>query len=148
MGYQAYSHVIYGISVNKKYLEKKERARSCTHNANESAKFCPECGKPIWTEKINSVLKGLSHDDYDENGELCYFTEYGGARDEPDYDFMIGFQLAQTGYGNKSSENKNRAIVKMPTEKMKQEILGFIKKNKLKLTEEDIQMIAYTYHSY
>jgi len=142
MGYDAYSHVIYGIEVDRKILEKTERVRSCNHNIDEKSKFCPECGKPVWVESTVSVLDNLHDDDPYDKGGLSYFVESGDAYNNKNYNFMIGFRLGKTGY------NQNRDYVKQPTDTMKEQILDFIRENNLNMTEKDIKMIVYTYHSY
>lgn len=139
MGYDAYSHVVYGVTVNKKDLETVENIRGCNHSIDENNKFCPECGSPVWKQRTISLLDDIKEE---AKGKLSYFTESGDAYNDPNYNFIIGFQLATTEY------NKNRVVVSQPTEQMRKEILDFIKKNKLKLTEDDIKTFVYTYHSY
>ncbi len=140
MGYSAYSNVIYGIEVDRKDLERKENVRGCIHDTNDKAKFCQECGEPVWVEETVSALDDIS--DSDSNGKLSYFTESGDAYHNKNYRFMIGFKLGETNYNN------NRSYVSDSTELMKQKILDFIKKNKLKHNEKSIRTIVFTYHSY
>jgi hypothetical protein len=139
MGYSAYSHAIYGITVNRSKLEKTERTRGCDHDTDTTKNFCSECGEPVWVEETCSVLDTIEDS---RKGKLSYFTESGDHSRNPNYEYMIGFELASTNY------DKNRVEMDQPTEKMKQEILKFIKDNKLNLTEKDIKIFIYTYHSY
>lgn len=140
MGYDAYSHVVYGVTVNRSELETVDVIRTCRHKTDETKKFCSECGKPVWKQESVSILDNL--DSNEDSNNLGYFYESYDHKQSADYEFMIGFQLGKTGY------NRNRSTVKQPTEQMKQELLDFIKENNLKLTEKDIRMIVYTYHSY
>ena len=54
MGYSASTVVIVGVYVDKTLYEKKSKVRGCKHKES-SSRFCPECGKPIWVEKVEEV---------------------------------------------------------------------------------------------
>lgn len=132
MSYSAYSHVIFGIKTNIDSVKQNSMQRTCDHDVQSNMNFCPECGKPTFTEKTVSLL-----DSMEENG-LSYFYSDPSNKD----DIIIGFQLGVTDY------NKDIAEVKPATTNMTEEIMQFCKDNNLSYTENHCKMYVITYHSY
>lgn len=73
------TEVILGVKINPKKLTKTVKFKSCNHNNPESAKFCGECGKPIYTEKQESIFSEKEEDAlYDDRkkGSVCITGTY------------------------------------------------------------------------
>jgi hypothetical protein len=72
---------------NPKWFGKEVKIRACNHQLSTKAKFCPQCGKPIWLEEplvneddVYETISDLSHEFFEEfviNRE-GYDSEYFG----------------------------------------------------------------------
>lgn len=134
MGYSAYSYAVFGVKTNLSSVKKTTQKRSCNHNINTSMKFCPECGKPTFSEKTVTLLDSM------EDNKLSYFySDY-----ESKEDIVLGFRLAATSYNT----NCTPIEIKSPTPSMIEEIMQFCKDNDLPFQEKDCKMYVMTYHSY
>jgi len=95
------SYVVYGIKVNKSFLEKSARIRGCIHDCDLTKNFCPECGKPVWVSGLSFVF-----DDLYENPEVGfgYFVDnYDLFINDSEAELLVGFCLGHTeedGYGD------------------------------------------------
>ena len=68
-----------------------ERIRLCDH-PEQKAKFCPECGRPMWKdeERLHPILDKMQ-DDYDGKGPLTYISSgmFEGV--------YVGYKFADSG---------------------------------------------------
>ncbi len=132
MGYSAYSYLVFGIKTNLNSVKKTSKERACSHDVQSNMKFCPECGKPTFTEKTVSILDSM------EKNILSYFY----SDPENKSDIILGFQLGGTDYKNDISE------VMPITPNMIEEIMQFCKENNLPYKENQCKTYVMTYHSY
>lgn len=50
-----------------------ENVRSCLHKIDESSKFCPECGLPVWSKKVRNADKVRGLNVFRLHGTQRYF---------------------------------------------------------------------------
>jgi hypothetical protein len=91
MSASSHAQLVLGYRFTEDELAFSERRRSCGHPEIETAKFCPECGKPMYTEKRTRLIFGG-----DKVGQFECFrgnsTTNGYSRYEPDY-YIVGVPL-------------------------------------------------------
>lgn len=85
-----HSAVVIGCKISKSKVFFVEQIRSCDHSIDESAKFCPECGKKVLKEKKGSI------EQYDPwSKTVCGLSTFFDERD----DFIIiAGEFAETDY--------------------------------------------------
>lgn len=134
MGYSAYSYAVFGVRVPRSQIKKPVNVRSCVHDVQHGMNFCPECGKPVYTQKTQDILESM------DSKNLSYFySDYEG-----NGDVVIGFCVGKTDYDN----NTEPVECKVPTPGMALELVEFFKEHNLPYTEKHIKMYVMTYHSY
>jgi hypothetical protein len=52
MGYSADCYVVIGVAIKHDDFINETKVRGCSH-PEQDAKFCPECGEPMWKNKKN-----------------------------------------------------------------------------------------------
>jgi hypothetical protein len=131
MSHSVSSYVVYGLQTNIDAITKKFRIRSCEHDVSLDNKYCPECGKLMFTEESQNILGGT-----DEH-EFSYFSPFTGSEV-----IVIGFMLGKTGSGNTFSE------VKEVAGSMKKDILDYCQLNGIICDENNLKKYVMTHHSY
>lgn len=134
MGYSAYSYAVFGLKVSKNDITKETQVRNCNHNVDLQAKFCSECGKPIYQIKKERIV---DHG-YSPN-EIGYFVSDPGN----DNTGILGFVLAKTDY-NSTTYLK----IPLPTLEMIEQLKEFLHEHSIEYNEEELNSYLYTYHSY
>jgi len=88
MGVSYSAYTVVGIRVKEHQLYKEKRIRECKHPFVEDARFCPVCGKSMFSVEYESIAG------YDEGSvEFLGFDVYGGTLNEDDSigtDIFIG----------------------------------------------------------
>jgi hypothetical protein len=108
MGYQVYVNAVYGVQLNKNDLEVVDAERGCSHELPDTpAKFCPECGKPVFVEVRKKILVPSTLDDF--------------KRDYDDDSFILGVSL-----GSLDTYNDKPNTVRKITEEEKLELKDFL----------------------
>lgn len=130
MGYDASSKIVYGLKINEKNVNKEKQVRSCKHKVDSNAKYCSECGKPIYkTEQVEL--------DYPDNIEF-YLSDYS-SNDVG----ILGFIVVGT-----KTQDTNYYEVPQPNQNKIKELKEFLIENSIKFKDEDLKSYLYTYHSY
>ena len=90
MSMTAYAVFAVGVKVHEKDLYLDKKVRGCKHAAKDNAKFCPECGKPMWDETT------APRKEYDESQDT--FCGFDIVRSGTDGDsVIIGFEGVKAG---------------------------------------------------
>jgi len=64
MGYSSSAHFIAGVKIDADTIVERKKRRVCSHPETD-AKFCPECGKPMWEDVSIDVHDYISDIDED-----------------------------------------------------------------------------------
>ncbi len=56
------AHALVGVEIDPKSLWRTVTTRSCAHDLPDGARYCPTCGKPALTERVDMV-EGYDGDD-------------------------------------------------------------------------------------
>jgi hypothetical protein len=82
---------IIGVELDPKALYTREMVRTCNHPVSGADKFCPHCGKQVWTERRAPIPE------YDvENGKLFEMRVFStGEEDHKRY--FTGVMTPQAG---------------------------------------------------
>lgn len=86
MGYDASASMAIGVRKLASDFKKQVKVRGCKHDETK-AKFCPECGKPMWVDKTEYIIDVF--DMYEENEEGISCIRPNCDTD----DIVIGFNL-------------------------------------------------------
>jgi hypothetical protein len=130
MGYSASAYLVYGFKCSKSDLQTVKQVRGCNH-PQTGGKFCPECGKPMFVEKTETI--DLDYGYENEKNLALYSSDYES------YERVVGFVL---GYTDSISE------VSMPTPEMKKALLDFIQEHNLDYNEMHLAVKLILHHSY
>lgn len=147
MGYSAHAKLVYGVESTENEISHETKVRSCEHSIDLTAKFCPECGKPvyksvimhpeelveIWKEKNPLQDFGISKDFEFDFHRLSCESKSG----------VIGF--SQRGSYREQNQVK---VVFTPTQEMTKYILKFFEDNNLKIQPLHIKQVYFLYESY
>lgn len=137
MSVSCYAYLVYGVIVKKDRLYEENNVRGCGHKKSTTAKFCPECGKPMYKTERSIEL------------DFCDGTEdtlsyYAFTYEEED-EVVLGFALAKVGgYKNPNVTNKFAE----PTQEQKEEILEYCRRVDIKVDESELKNHLMLYASY
>jgi hypothetical protein len=137
MGLDVYSNVVYGKVISKEVLTQRQMVRACDHQIDESKKFCPECGKPVWVETENVML-----DPQESNGLSYFYSDY-----ENQNQVIVGFRLGETG-SHRNNNDTTFFKLKNQTPQMTQELIAFFSQRGITTTDKDFAMHLFQYYSY
>lgn len=137
MGLDVYSNVVYGKVIPKEVLTQRQRVRGCNHEVDESKKFCPECGKPVWIETEDFML-----DSQEDNGLSYFYSD-----PENQTSVIVGFRLGRTD-SHRSGGSCEFFKVKSITSQMTQELIAFFSQRGIITTNKDFAMHVFQYYSY
>ena len=136
MGLDVYSNVVYGKVISKEVLTQRQKVRGCSHQIDESKKFCPECGKSVWIETKDILL-----DSQEDNGLSYFYIDC-----ENQNEVIVGFRLGRTGSHRNGSYEFFK--VKSMTPQMTQELMAFFSQRGITTTEKDFDTYVFQYYSY
>lgn len=103
MGVDYYAKTILGVKIKNPICE--VRTRGCTHlDSGTQAKFCPECGKPMWEKSkgLNPVLQDIN-EVYEHTDSLGMMQSTDGE------EYFVGFFFRKT----RSSRNSEGHLSKI-----------------------------------
>lgn len=124
------TEILLGVRFKQSILEISKKEKNCKHTNPEIAKFCGECGKPIYSEKVVSIFNDKILDNlYDNKKGEVYLT---GTYD--DQDKYIGIRLSYL-----SAEWQTEVDMSNLKDK-KEKLLKFFKENNLEVKKEDIKV--------
>lgn len=146
MGYSAHAKLVYGVESTENEISHETKVRSCEHSIDLTAKFCQECGKPvyksvimhpeelveIWKEKNPLQDFGISKDFEFEFHRLSCESKSG----------VLGFSPRYR------SSNNTVNTVFTPTQEMTKYIIKFFEDHNLKTQHPNIKQVYFLYESY
>ena len=146
MGYCAYAKLVYGVESNESDISQETKVRSCEHSIDLTAKFCPECGKPVY-KSVMTYPEELIENWRDENP----LQDYGISKDF-EFEFhrlscesksgVLGFSPRQHSRSNMVQP------VFAPTQEMTDYIIKFFNDHNIKIQPPNIKQSYFLYESY